>query len=108
MRRQYEAILQQNEAIVEQNTEFRRSVSLARDQYLRTRRTELIRALYMKDTTGEPVSDSRTRSEAVGEFVGLERERLVSRMTISPDWTRCQPCAMRRLLVVWSVFEEHC
>lgn len=53
--------------------ETQRQLQLSREQFERTRRTDLIAHLYERNEDGTPKSNARTRGEALLEFVALER-----------------------------------
>ena len=73
-------LYKQNLSILEQNSSFITQLEQTDEQFRRSRRVELIRSLYdtMQDHSGRlvPKADVRTRSEAVPEFLEIERFRL--------------------------------
>lgn len=70
---------EQNAFFREQNLKLQEQIDFQDSQARRQRRTELISSLYSTDPRADgmqPNADNRTRSEAVREFVALERERV--------------------------------
>lgn len=73
---QTQLIAEQNAEFKEQNKKLQLQIDEQQNQGVLRRRTEIIAVLFERSSTGAPVANRRTRTEALRELVEMERGRI--------------------------------